>query len=823
MSGKNKSVLDEAERNYKLGRENYRKQLTKEKEDLKFQVPDLQWDDEAKRQRQGGQQGGVPVPARPCLSISKLDQPIQLVYNQMQSAHLGVNIHPLTEDADDETAEVLQGLYRKIERDSRADLARSWAFDRAIKAGRGAYRVNTAYDEESGHPFDQKITIERILYQDAVIFDPSATLPDYSDGKWAFVTSWMPKEDFERKYPKAEVPDVDAMGDLADSQTPPDWVKADGERVSVLVAEYWRKEVTLEKICLLADGRVCTAEEVGPEDVIEQMRDREATSVMFYKLAPGGEGLQELECQEWNGSYIPLIPVIGRELQPFDNERRWQGIIGPAKDAQRLYNYSASNAVEMVALIPKAPWIMMEGQDEDYESMWQQANIRNFSALKYKPVSIGGVQAPPPQRVQAEASGLMPMMELLHQADDFIQSTTSTPDPALGNLNSRDRSGKAIQSLQAQSEASKSNYLQNLAQISMTLEAKIVLDLIPNLYDRPGRVARILDFEDNSEEVMLNAPFTTDPVTKRAKRANQGPPMPPQMMQPSPMTTSGAAPMPPQMGMGPQGMPQAPKPMPKPKTFDLTKGRYGVTIDIGKSYQSRLEQGADEIGQILQASPELMPLIGPIYFKFRDFPGSTEIAEVLKKVQAQTHPGLDDKEGEDSIEGLQAKLQQSQAQIQQMQQAGQELQQQIQTDQAKQQATMAKAQMDAQVETQRLQLEFEKAKMDNATKIEVANIAAKSRMSQTELEAAISIALDRSKKEQEAFNRAHAADLKHTDLAHQVAMGMQSQEHEQGMAERGHEQGMESQDLSHRQSLEQQQAAAEAESAQEDASEGSEE
>ena len=716
MSRKNKGVLDEAERNYKLGRENYRKQLTKEKEDLKFQVPDLQWDDEAKRQRQGGQQGGVPVPARPCLSISKLDQPIQLVYNQMQGAQLGVNIHPLTEDADDETAEVLQGLYRKIERDSRADLARSWAFDRAIKAGRGAYRVNTAYDEESGHPFDQKITIDRILYQDAVIFDPAATLPDYSDGKWAFVTAWMPKEDFERKYPSAEVPDVDAMGDLADSQTPPDWVKFDGERASVLVAEYWRKEVSTEKICLLADGRVCKPEEVGPEDVIEQMRDREITKVMFYKLAPGGQGLQELECQEWNGSYIPLIPVIGRELQPFDNERRWQGIIGPAKDAQRLYNYSASNAVEMVSLIPKAPWIMMEGQDEDYESMWQQANIRNFSALKYKPVSVGGVQAPPPQRVQAEASGLMPMMELLHQADDFIQSTTSTPDPALGNLNSRDRSGKAIQALQGQSEASKSNYLQNLAQISMSLEARIILDLIPNLYDRPGRVARILDFEDNSEEVMLNAPFTVDPVTKRAKRA-QGPPMPPMMMQPSPMSTSGAAPMP---GMPPQGpgmppgaMGQAPRPMPKPKTFDLTKGRYGVTIDIGKSYQSRLEQGADEIGQILQASPELMPLIGPIYFKFRDFPGSTEIAEVLKKVREKTNPGLDEKDGEESIEALKAKLDQAQQQIQQMQQAGQELQQQIETDQAKQQATLQKAQMDSEVK-----LQLEQMQADNDAKLE---------------------------------------------------------------------------------------------------------
>jgi hypothetical protein len=66
-----------------------------------------------------------------------------------------------------------------------------------------------------------------------------------------------------------------------------------------------------------------------------------------------------------------------------------------------------------------------------------------------------------------------------------------------------------------------------------------VLDLIPYIYDRPGRVARLLDAEDNPRTVMLNAPFTMNPQTQRPQRA----PMPPQG---------------PPQGMAPQGPPPPP-------------------------------------------------------------------------------------------------------------------------------------------------------------------------------------------------------------------------------------------------------------------------
>lgn len=645
--------ITEAMDRLKASVEYFDAQRKREKEDLAFQVPENQWDRNAALSREAVTIDGVPVPARPMISIPKLDQPIQLVLNQERNAHLGVNIHPVSEDASDETAEVLQGLYRAIERDSRANLARSWAFDRAVKAGVGAYRVVTEYDDQTPDPTDQKIVIKRILYQDSVYLDPAAQEPDWSDGEFAFITSWMTFDAYQRRYPDSQMAGFES-GELPSLvEDAPEWVNLDGEKPAVLVAEYFRKTWPN-----------------GPD---------QPNIVLWSKI----NAVEELEpTQEWNGRHIPIIPVIGKELQPFDATRRWVGIIGPSKGAARMFNYAASSALELAALEPKAPYQMYEGQQEGYEDMWQQANVRNFPYMLSKAVTLpGGGPAPLPQRTQTDVSRLGPSMLLLDKADQFIQAATATFDPSLGNLPSKDRSGKAILALQQQSDAGNSNYLQNLADISMTYEAKVVLDLIPAIYDRPGRVARILDGEDNSRSVMLNAPFVADPMTKRPVPVPQG------------------------MGIG------APE-QKAVKHYDLTTGTYGVAVTIGKSFQTRLQAGAETIGSILEGNPQMLPLIGATYFKFRDEPGMKEIAQILEKVREKEFPGVakddDDQQGPDP-QVLQQQIEQAKQMLDMAQQEIAALKQQAEADTIKAQATLQKAEIDAD---SKMQLQQAKAEND---------------------------------------------------------------------------------------------------------------
>jgi Phage P22-like portal protein len=684
----------EALKRFKASSDADYKQRKHEKDDLRFQVPELQWDDDAKRSRLGDAIAGIPVPPRPILSISKIDQPIQLVLNQERQAHLGVNIHPLSPDASDETADVLEGIYRQIERDSQAEIARTWAFARAVMAGRGAYRINTKYDDMAGHPRDQVITIERLLYQDAVYWDPASRKPDFSDANYAFITEWTPLEEFKREYPKASIVTAtdQEFADLCREE--PYWIQDDGEKKAVLLAEYFYVEYEEKTYVALLDGQDVPEDEVTDEDQIDDSVPKYTKServVQWCKLSAG----EILEEAEWNGHYIPIITVIGRELIPFDTERRWMGMIGPAKDSQRGYNYAVSNAIEIAALEPKAPFIGAKGAFEGFEANWQQANQRNYPYLEYNPTSDrAGQPNPPPARTPIDASRLTVSMELARQFSDGIQATMSTFDPSIG-MPGQEKSGKALTALQGQADQSNSHFLHNMAQISMAYEARVVLDLIPAIYDRPGRIVRVLDDEDESDAVMLNQPHYIHPITKRPIPASPNIPPPP---------------------AGPNGAGPA-----QPKTYDLRKGGYGADISIGKSWQSRLEQGSEEIGQILQAQPNLMPIIGPLYFKFRDFPGSSEIADLLKKVREKQFPGLDDDgTGIPSPEAAQAQIQALQSQVKQMQQALQAAAMEKETETVKHQAMITKAQLEAasreRIATEKNTIDLMIAKMDNLQK-----------------------------------------------------------------------------------------------------------
>jgi len=282
-------------------------------------------------------------------------------------------------------------------------------------------------------------------------------------------------------------------------------------------------------------------------------------------------------------------------------------------------------------------------------------------------------------------------MLLLQQAREFIHEGTGAYESALGQQATNAKSGRAVLALQNQHTAGSSHFLDNLAEISLTYEAKVVLDLIPFIYDRPGRVARILDREDNAKTVMLNQPFTMNPQTKRPMAAmpTPQPPAAPQM---------GMG-MPPQgQPMGMPGMSPAPQPRPHGKVlhYDLKKGRYGVVVSIGKSYKSRNEEGADEMGNLFEANPSLFPILGDIYLKFRDFPGHLEAAERVKKMLP---PPLQEHDNGPDPQQLQQQLQQAGQMVEQLTKAldektkllemdGQKLQMQAQTAQSDQQAKL---------------------------------------------------------------------------------------------------------------------------------------
>lgn len=742
---------------FKLGTEAIDKQATREKEDLRFQIPEpeFQWSAEARAMRAGSTVGNVASPAKPMLCIPKLDQPIQLVLNQEKAAHLGVQVHALSEEADDDTAEVLQGLYRRIEVDSRAGLARSWAYERAVKCGRGAYRILTEYADDGGHWSDQKIVIKRLLHQESAVLDPFAEEPDWSDGRWGFILSWMPWDRYIAKYPKSKLAtcesgEVDAL--MLDK---PEWIKDHGASRAVLVAEYFRLETETKTRVLLDDGSDSYDDAIpeGRSIATDNARSRrEDIPTLKWSLI---NCVEELDSEDRDGKYIPIIPVIGRELIPFEQERRWAGIISSNKDGARMFNYAASQAVTVAALEPLSPFILDPRQIETYEAQWNQANTKQFP---YLPVTLDANRGwGVPTRTQIDAGRLGPSMMLIQSADSFLHAGTGAFEAALGQGSSSNKTKGGILALQQQQEQGNSHFLDNLAQISITYEAKVVLDLIPFVYDRPGRIARTLDLEDNTKSVMLNQPFTM---------AQNGRPQ-----------------------AVPEGQPQQQN-GPKVLHYDLKKGQYGVVVSVGKSYQNRAQQGKDELGQLFQAEPALFNLLGDIYLKFADFPGHREAAERMKKMLP---PQVQDK---DDPQAAEQQLGQAKQALASLQQQAQEMQKVIETKQVEQQArvTIAKIQASGALQTQA---------MKDATALAVARIsAAKEAMNAGKEDQEEAIALNQQlthDANQAAFDRQH--EMNQAQMAHEQALEQAQQAHEQAVTQaeqgQGHalEQGQQAADL----------------------------
>jgi len=729
-------------------------QLKREDEDLSFQVPELQWADDVKKFFKGGDLGGgIYSPPRPMLSISKIDQPIQLILNQERAAHLGVLLHPLYEDADKDTAERIQDIYRGIERDSFADLARTWAFERAVKAGFGCYRVLAEYADEGGPPNDQKIVIKRILDQRCVLLDPFATEPDWSDGQKALIYEMVPFERYKRQYGTSSMASFTATDfDGLNEEIGEGWYTGseDAGR-SVRVAEYFYIE--------------------SPDD--EQQSGSNAGTppkpiVKWCKV----NGVEVLDEADIPGRYIPIVPVLGQELQPFDDKRRFFGLISRAKDPQRLLNISVSNAVGKNALATKVPWLVAEGQEEGHEQEFELSTTRNLAMVRYKPTSLSGQLVEPPRRL-LESPDLSSDLLLIQQSNEYIQATTFTYDPSLGKQSKGQKPARAILAEQQQSEQGNSNYLDNLSR-AIRHEARIVLGMLPTIYDRAGRIVHGVDGEENEQEIMINAPFVSGPDGR-----------------PTPAPAPGLL----DRGMQAVGL-KKPK---KPKLYDLKKGVYGVSVSVGKSQRDRMAAGSDALGQILQADPALMPILGPTWLNFQDWPGAKEAAELLKKMQPPQLQKSDEGE-EPSPEELQAQNAQLKQMIEAAKQEMDAMRQALETKQVEQQGKIAAEQAKGQTTTQIAEIE---------ARHEAEKIVMQGQIDERllKIEYALKLRLQDDQQAHDAglagADAGAASDEAQAGRTHDANMGRQQAETTALSGQQGHRQALEQGDRSHQQTLEQ--------------------
>jgi hypothetical protein len=683
---KDEKTHERARERFELCTDAFHDQRERELDDLRFvDERGSQWPEDIRTSR-GGQvaSGGFPaIGARPCLEFNLLRGPVQQVINTARQAKLGLSFAPEGEGASREVAQAYDDIARAIQADSRAHLARQWAFERAAKCGFGAYRILTEYTNNQS--FDQRIIYKRILNQASVYLDPFAQEPDWSDGGFALLTQDLPLARYRAAHPESELASYSDAELTSVGNDIPGWIStsAGDAKMSIRVAEYWEVRDEARTLILLPDETTAFEDEI-PTDILATVerdlgrrlprRRIQTGRKVFWALVNGMETLEGP--QEWNGSYIPIVPVVGDEAN-LNGDRRWSGIVQFARDAQQSYNYMRSAQVEAVGLAPRAPWLIADGQLEGYEAWWQQANTRNLPYLPYRLTTYDGRPAPPPARTMAEPA-IQGITIAAAAAKDDLHGTTNMPPVSLGQLDPHERSGVAIRALQGQAEVGSSGYLDNLSSISMLYEGKVLKDLIPRIYDRPGRVVPAMDQADKRRSIMVNTPFVEQPGGK-------------------PMAV-------------PPGTPGA-------QEINLKVGDLSVQAVVGKSYATRREETAEALGAIMQAAPALAPILAPFWLDELDFPGAKKLAAIAKKTlppQFQEEEG-----GQPPVAALQAQLGQAQQMIDLLTKELQAKTQVIETDQVKAQADVQVKQLELasreRIASLQAQVELLKAEMSQQT------------------------------------------------------------------------------------------------------------
>jgi hypothetical protein len=551
-------------------------------DDLEF-LSGNQWPDEISRAREADD--------RPMITVNTLPTYIRQVTNDQRQNKGAIKTHPVDEEADPDTAEVIQGFIRHIEYDSNADVAYDTAVNGAASNGFGWFRLVTEWASEKST--DQDIKFRRIR-NPLTVFPGYHEQPEGSDIKQLAISIKITRAEFERQYPNA---DMAGFGDLG-----PEWADWRDDQF-IRVAEYYRIEYEDCEVVKLSNGESGFKDkliELPPGVTVVKTRKGQRSKVMWSKLT----AVEELESTEIKADRIPVFPVYGDEIDINGRVIR-SGLIRHAKDPVRMNNYWLTKATEEVALRGLAPYIGAEGQFEGHPE-WEEANSRAYAYLEYVPKSFDGVLAPAPQRQPMADVPTGTLAMAMHSAQN-VQQTIGIFNAGLGEK-SNETSGKAILARQREGDVGTFHYTDNL-NLARKAAGRCIISMLPYYYDTE-RGVRILGEDGKASTVTLNQPNTTK------KKSKDG--------------------------------------IVRDVLNNVCAGKYDVTVTSGPSYTTARTEAAEYLTQVAQGAkdPATSAVATYLAIKNSDVPGAEQAIKMMEKLPSIA-PLLEPESGDDGEEMIQ--------------------------------------------------------------------------------------------------------------------------------------------------------------------------
>lgn len=519
------------------------------------------------------------VSKRPTLTINHTRTFVRRVVNNMRQQRPRIKVHPVGDGADVEKAQKIGGLIRHIENRSDGAIAYDIAGESAVKMGWGYFRILTEWVSETSQ--EQEVRLLPIRNPFTVYMDPAATGAG-EDQDWCIITEKMKRSEFERKFPKEEQTEW-REGGAGDQGA--DWETKE----EIRLAEYFRITKIKDVAVRLIDGRDVFKSQMRPGDIIAKRLDGKdfarptfRRQVEWFRL----NGTTVVEHVQLPGKWIPVVRCEGNTLD-LNGQVRRKGMIEDMMDTARMYNYWRTCETEMIALAPRAPWIGTANQFSGHPE-WNNANQVPHSKLIYNPDFIeqpDGTKTPlpPPTRVDTVQipAGFVNAAE--SAAKDLMALAGMPHEPGVDKPGEV-VSGKALRERQALSDIGHFQYYDNQTR-AIAHGGRIMLEYIQAYYSTQ-RMQRILREDGTPETIELNAP---DPTTQQIK-------------------------------------------------YDMTVGRFDVVMDTGPGYETKRQEGAEQLIDLLKIAPvaEIVAKNGAdLLFRSIDGPYTEQLADRVMPLNPQ--------------------------------------------------------------------------------------------------------------------------------------------------------------------------------------------
>lgn len=603
--------------------DHFAEQRKRQLEDLKFSNPadPQQWEADVRNAREN-----APGGARPCLTFDHTNQYINQVVNDARQNKPGIQVMPVDSGADIQTAQSIEGMIRQIEYTSRASIAYDTAIEHAARCGTGWMRVVTELVNPALN--EQEIRIKSVQDTLSCNLSPESVEPDGSDADDGFVETMMSKRAFEKAY-GTRIAQTSWDGANAG------WFSDKAIRVCEYYKVKTKKSSRLDVIMPDGSSRTHTEDEywkqahdLGYQPLVTaqyQVEDR----TVEWTLANGADIIEEtMVLSRW----IPLIPVYGNVLW-IDGKRYVCGLTRQLMDGQRAKNYERSAQIEMIALQPKAPFILPFESVEGFENEWAAANTSNTAYLPYNATDEHGVHYPAPQRL-APPSIPAAFIQGAQMASDDMQAAIGMYKSNLG-APSNATSGRAKMQDQREGDTATYHFVDNQRR-SIEHLGRIVVNMIPRVWDTQ-REARVLGLNGEAKTIRINPNSASN--------------------------HSGQVP-----------------------TINPASGTYDVRVKAGPSYATQRQESSEALTEIVGKHPEMMAVLGPTWARMQDWPDADKVAKLLLTMappQVQAIENDDSKlppEAQGIVASLKAQLEQMKAQLGEASQAADQNQTKVAQD-----------------------------------------------------------------------------------------------------------------------------------------------